>query len=150
MLAAALAAAAAGPAAAAEPRDPCRVVSKADAARALGAAVTGVKATTMGPSKSCAFRGPRPLQSVVVTAFRSDSVPEARARFADLIKQTASAFSAQPKKLAGVGDEAVTIASNVYARKGTEAYVFNVFGARGPALTARAVELAKETLEHIR
>ncbi|MEA2721652.1 MAG: hypothetical protein QOJ39_3516 [Candidatus Eremiobacteraeota bacterium] len=135
---------------AATPSDPCRVVSKADAATALGMPVTSVRPTTMGPSKSCAFRGVRPFQSVVVTAFRSDSVPEARARFSDLVKQTASAFSSAPAKLNGVGDEAVTIASNVYARKGTEAYVFNVFGTRGPALTARAVALAKATLDRIR
>jgi hypothetical protein len=142
--------AAAGSAAwAATPSDPCRVVSKADAAKALGTPVSSVKATTMGPSKNCAFHGSKPVQSVVVTAFRSDSVDEARARFSDLVKQTASAFSSSPAKLSGVGDEAVTIASNVYARKGTEAYVFNVFGTRGPALTARAVALAKATLAHL-
>ncbi len=142
--------AAAGSAAyAATPPDPCAVVAKADAAAALGTPVKSAKAETMGPSKSCAFHGAKLFQSVVVTAFRSDSVAEARARFNDLVKQTASAFSAKPAKVAGVGDEAVTIASNVYARKGTEAYVFNVFGTRGPALTARAVALAKKTLARV-
>ncbi|MDB5073313.1 MAG: hypothetical protein JWM87_4424 [Candidatus Eremiobacteraeota bacterium] len=148
-VAAVLLAAAGSAAWAATPRDPCQAVAKSDAAKALGTPVTSVKATTMGPSKNCAFHGARPFQSVVVTAFRSDSVGEARARFSDLVKQTASAFSSAPAKLPGVGDEAVTIASNVYARKGTEAYVFNVFGTRGPALTARAVELAKATLGRI-
>jgi hypothetical protein len=149
-LALALPVAAVCAASAATPRDPCAAVAKADAAKALGAPVTSTKPTTMGPSRSCAFHGTKPFQSVVVTAFRSDSVPEARARFSDLVKQTASAFSSAPAKLSGVGDEAVTISSNVYARKGTEAYVFNLFGARGPALTARAVALAKATLSRIR
>jgi hypothetical protein len=148
--AAGLCAAAASAAWAATPSDPCRVVSKRDAAEALGVPVTSVAATTMGPSKSCALHGAKPFQSVVVTAFRSDSVAEARARFGDLVKRTASDFNTSPAKLSGVGDEAVTIASNVYARKGTEAYVFNVFGTRGPALTARTVELAKATLAHVR
>jgi hypothetical protein len=151
--AAALAGAAGAPAGAATPRDPCGVVSRADAVTALGAPVTRTTSTTMGPSRSCVFHGSRPGQSVVVTAFRSDSLAEARSRFADLVKQSASVSSSAPAKLPGVGDEAVVVASTVYARKGTEAYVFNVVnvhGARSSAVTARAERLAKATLARIR
>ena len=52
-------------------------------------------------------------------------------------------------KVNGVGDEAVSINSNVYARKGSDALVFNIFGVRGPPLTARAAALARHTLAHL-
>jgi hypothetical protein len=130
--------------------DPCVTVGKADAAKALGAPVSWTKPMTAGPSRSCSFHAAAPLQLVVVTAFGWDSPPEAKARFRAMVEQTASAFGAAPVALHGVGDEAVTISSNVYARKGTAGYVFNVSGARTPALTARAVALAKATLARAR
>jgi hypothetical protein len=133
----------------AEPPDPCALVSKADAAAAIGSPIVSVKGITAGPSRSCSFHGAKPLQSVVVTAFRYGSPGEAHTRFIDIVKQTASAASAPAAKLNGVGDEAVSIISNVYVRKGTTALVFNIFGVRGPALTARAVALAKHTLAHL-
>ena len=136
--------------AAAEPPDPCSLVANADAAKALGAPVTTVKRMTAGPSRSCSFHGTKPLQSVVVTAFRYRSPGEAHTRFIDIVKQTASTASAPAAKLNGVGDEAVSINSNVYVRKGTAALVFNIFGIRGPSLTARAVALAKQTLARLR
>ncbi|MDQ6941204.1 MAG: hypothetical protein M3169_01655 [Candidatus Eremiobacteraeota bacterium] len=136
--------------AAADPPDPCALVTKADAAAAIGAPIASVKAMTAGPSRSCSFHGAKSLQSVVVTAFRYASPAEAHTRFIDIVKQTASAASAPATKLNGVGDEAVSIISNVYARKGTAALVFNIFGVRGPPLTARAVALARHTLAHLR
>ncbi len=136
--------------AAAEPPDPCALVSKADAATAIGSPIASVKPVTAGPSRSCSFHGTKPLQSVVVTAFRYGSPAEAHTRFIDIVKQTASAASQPATKLNGVGDEAVSIMSNVYVRKGTAALVFNIFGVRGPMLTARAVALAKRTLPHLR
>jgi hypothetical protein len=129
--------------------DPCVTVTKDDAAKAIGSPVSSVKPMTVGPSRGCSFHGARPLQGAVVTAFRWDSPAEARARFADMVKQSASASGTTPAKLAGAGDEAVTIASNVYARKGTAAYVFNVFGARTPTLAARTVALAKATMARV-
>ena len=135
--------------AAAEPPDPCEIVSKADAATAIGVPITSVKGMTAGPSRSCSFHGSKLLQSVVVTAFRYRSPAEAHARFIDIVKQTASASGTPATKLNGVGDEAVSIISNVYVRKGTTALVFNIFGVRGPPLTARAVTLAKRTLAHL-
>jgi hypothetical protein len=141
---------ASAPARAAEPPDPCALVSKHDASTALGSPVTSVAGTEAGPSRSCSFHGTKPLQSVVVTAFRYASPREAHARFIDIVKQTASAAAAPAAKLKGVGDEAVEIGSNVYARKGTDALVFNIFGERGPPLTARAVALAKHTLTHLK
>ena len=135
--------------AAAEPPDPCALVAKADAAKAVGSAITSVRAMTAGPSRSCSFHGTKPLQSVVVTAFRYDSPAQAHARFIDIVKQTASVAAAPATKLRGVGDEAVAINSSVYVRKGTVALVFNIFGFRGPPLTARAVTLAKHTLAHL-
>jgi hypothetical protein len=138
------------PARAAEPPDPCALVSKADAAAAVGSPITTVSGMPAGPSRSCSFHGTKPLQSVVVTAFRYTSPGEAHTRFIDIVKQTASAAAAAAVKLHGVGDEAVQINSNVYARKGTAALVFNVFGVRGAALTARTVTLAKRTLAHLR
>ena len=136
--------------AAAEPPDPCALVSKADAATAIGSPIISVKAMSAGPSRSCSFHGTKPLQAVVVTAFRYGSPGEAHTRFIDIVKQTASAASQPATKLNGVGDEAVSIMSNVYVRKGTAALVFNIFGVRGPTLTARAVALAKHTLPHLR
>ena len=135
--------------AAAEPPDPCALVSKADAATAIGSPIISVKATTAGPSRGCSFHGTKPLQSVVVTAFRYRSPGEAHTRFIDIVKQTASAAAAPATKLNGVGDEAVSINSNVYVRKGTAALVFNIFGVRGPLLTARAVTLAKRSMAHL-
>jgi hypothetical protein len=135
--------------AAAEPPDPCALVAKADAATAVGSPIASVKAMTAGPSRSCSFHGTKPLQSVVVTTFRYGSPGEAHARFIDIVKQTASAAGAPATKLSGVGDEAVSIISNVYVRKGTAALVFNIFGVRGPTLTARAVALAKHTLARL-
>jgi len=135
--------------AAAEPPDPCALVSKADAAAAIGSPITSVKAMTAGPSRSCSFHGTKALQSVVVTAFRYRTPGEAHTRFIDIVKQTARAASQPATKLNGVGDEAVSIMSNVYVRKGTAALVFNIFGVRGPTLTARAVALAKHTLPHL-
>ena len=135
--------------AAAEPPDPCALVAKADAAAAIGIPITSVKGMTAGPSRSCSFRGTKLLQSVVITTFRYRSPAEAHARFIDIVKQTASAAGAKATKLNGVGDEAVSIISNVYVRKGTAALVFNIFGVRGPPLTARAVTLAKRTLAHL-
>jgi len=137
------------PAQAADPPDPCALVSKADAAKAIGSPVTSVKGQTAGPSRSCSFRGTKLLQSVVVTAFRYASPAEAHARFIDTVKQTASAASAPATKLNGVGDEAVSIISNVYVRKGAVALVVNIFGVRGPQLTARAAALAKQTVAHL-
>jgi hypothetical protein len=136
--------------AAAEPPDPCMLVSKADAAQAMGSPVTSVKGMTAGPSRSCSFHGTKPLQSVVVTAFRYRSPGEAHTRFIDIVKQTASAAAAPETKLKGVGDEAVSINSGVYVRKGTDALVFNIFGFRGAPLTGRAVALAKHTIAHLR
>ena len=135
--------------AAAEPPDPCALVAKADAATAIGSPVTSVKAMTAGPSRSCSFHGTKLLESVVVTAFRYGSPGEAHTRFIDIVKQTAKAAAAPATKLNGVGDEAVSIISNVYVRKGAVALVFNIFGVRGPALTARAATLAKRTLAHL-
>ncbi len=132
------------------PPDPCAAVAKADAARAIGSPVGAVKPMTIGPSRSCSFHGERPLEGAVVTAFRWDSPAEARARFDDMVKQNASTVGAKPVRLAGVGDEAVSVQGRVYARKGTTAYVFDVFGARTPALAARTVELAKVTLARLR
>jgi hypothetical protein len=136
--------------AAAEPPDPCALVEKADAATAIGSRVTSVKAMTAGPSRSCSFHGTKLLESVVVTSFRYGSPGEAHTRFIDIVKQTAKAAAAPTTKLNGLGDEAVSIVSNVYVRKGTAALVFNIFGVRGPALTARAVALAKRTLTRLR
>jgi hypothetical protein len=141
---------AAPPAGAAEPPDPCALVSKADAATAIGSPITSVKGMTAGPSRGCSFHGAKPLESVVVTAFRYGSPGEAHTRFIDIVKQTASAAKTPAAKLDGVGDEAVSIFSSVYVRKGTAALVFNIFGVRGPALTARAVALAKHTLPRLR
>jgi hypothetical protein len=135
--------------AAAEPPDPCALVSKADAAKAIGSPIVSVKGMTAGPSRSCSFHGTKLLESVVVTAFRYGSPAEAHTRFIDIVKQTASAAAQPATKLNGVGDEAVSIRSNVYVRKGAVAVVFNIFGVRGPALTARAVALAKRTLTHL-
>jgi hypothetical protein len=135
--------------AAAEPPDPCALVSKADAATAIGSPITSVKGMTAGPSRGCSFHGAKPLQSVVVTAFRYSSPAEAHTRFIDIVKQTASAAAQPATKLNGVGDEAVSIMSNVYVRKGTAALVFNIFGVRGPTLTARAIALAKHTLARL-
>jgi hypothetical protein len=135
--------------AATEPPDPCALVSKADAATAIGFPITSVKAMTAGPSRSCSFHGTKLLQSVLVTAFRYGSPAEAHTRFIDIVKQTASAATQPATKLNGVGDEAVSIMSNVYVRKGTAALVFNIFGVRGPALTARAVALAKRTVARL-
>lgn len=149
-LAAAFALATTATAGAATPPNPCTTVAKADAAKALGAPVTGVKAGTAGPSASCTFRGPRLMQAVVVTAFRYDSPADANARFGDMVKQTAAAMSAPAAKLNGIGDDAVAIFSSVYTRKGPYIYVFNVFGQRNPALTARAGALAKATMARIR
>jgi hypothetical protein len=140
---------AAGPAAAAEPPDPCGLVSKADAAAAIGSPITSVSGVTAGPSRTCSFHGTKPLQSVVVTAFRYASPSQAHARFIDIVKQTAGAASMPAAKVSGVGDEAVAINSNVYVRKGTVALVFNIFGVRGPGLTGRAVALAKHALAHL-
>ena len=140
---------AAAPASAAEPPDPCALVSKADAAAAIGSPITRVSSMTAGPSRSCSFHGTKPLQTVLVTAFRYASPGEAHTRFIDIVKQTANSASAPAVKLRGVGDEAVSINSNVYVRKGTAALVFNIFGFRGPPLTARAVTLAKHTLAHL-
>ncbi|HEV2642218.1 MAG TPA: hypothetical protein VGT98_05910 [Candidatus Elarobacter sp.] len=133
----------------AEPPDPCILVSKADAAKAMGSPIVSVKGLTAGPSRSCSFHGAKPLQAVVVTAFRYGSAREAHTRFIDIVKQTASAAATPAAKLNGVGDEAVSINSNVYVRKGSDALVFNIFGIRGPPLTARAVALAKHTLAHL-
>jgi hypothetical protein len=132
------------------PPDPCATVTERDAARAIGSPVSAVKPMTIGPSRSCSFHGERPLQGAVVTAFRWDSLAEARARFDDIVKQNARAYDEKPAKLVGAGDEAVSIDAHVYARKGTAAYVFNVFGPRTPALTARAVALAKATMARVR
>lgn len=140
---------AAGGRAGAEP-DPCAAVTKADAAKAMGGPVTSSRARTVGPSRNCSFHGAKPLQAVVVTVFPWGSPARAHELFGDLVKQTASAFSAAPAKLSGVGDEAVTITSNVYVRKGGDGYVFNVFGPRTPALTERTVALAKATMAHVR
>ncbi len=139
----------AGVPARAEPPDPCALVSKADAAAAIGSPITSVRGMTAGPSRGCSFHGAKPLQSVVVTAFRYGSPGEAHSRFIDIVKQTANAARSPATKLNGVGDEAVAIFSSVYVRKGTAALVFNIFGVRGPALTARAVALAKHTLPHL-
>src|SRR6202011_6368815 len=97
-------------------------------------AITSVKGQTAGPSRSCSFHGTKPLQSVVVTAFRYRSPGEAHTRFIDIVKQTAHAAAAPAAKLNGVGDEAVSILLNVYVRQGSVALVFNIFGVRGPTL----------------
>ena len=136
--------------AAAEPPDPCALVAKADAATAIGSPITSVKAMTAGPSRSCSFHGTKLLQSVVVTAFRFRSPAEAHTRFIDIVKQTAHDAGTAAAKLNGVGDEAVSIISNVYVRKGSAALVFNIFGVRGPSLTARAIVLAKHTVARLR
>ncbi len=129
----------------AEP-DPCAAVAQGDAAKAMGASVTSARARTVGSSRNCSFHGAKPLQAVVVTVFPWGSPARAHELFGDLVKQTANAFSAAPAKLSGVGDEAVTITSNVYVRKGGDGYVFDVFGPRTPALTQRTVALAKATM----
>ena len=128
--------------------DPCVTVSKADAAKALGTPVVSQKASAAGPSRSCTFRGSAPLHSVVITAFRYDTPADAHARFGPMIAQTA-AMGEPALPAPGIGDEAKTIFSTAYARKGSAIYVFNVFGHRGPELTARAATLAKATLAHV-
>lgn len=148
-LALALGGLSAGHARAASEPDPCAAVAARDAARAMGAPVTSARARTVGSSRNCSFHGTKPLQAVVVTVFPWGSPARAHDMFGNLVKQTARAFSAAPAKLSGVGDEAVTIAANVYVRKGGDGYVFNVFGARTPALTERTVALAKATMAHV-
>ena len=135
-------------AAAATPDDPCATVATSDAAKALGTAVVSRKAGAAGPSRSCAFHGGGPLQSIVVTTFRYTTPADAHAAFTSMIAQTA-AMGSPALPAPGIGDEAKAIFSTIYARKGTALYVFNIFGHRGPELTARAAGLAKTTLAHV-
>jgi hypothetical protein len=141
---------AAGPANAAAPVDPCRLVTKTDAAKALGSPIATVRPMTAGSSRICAFHGTKPLQSVVVTAFGYDSPAQAHTRFIDIVQQTAHAAAAGATRMKGIGDEAVAIDASVYVRKGTAALVFNIFGVSRPPPTARTVALAKSALARMR
>jgi len=52
--------------------------------------------------------------------------------------------------LHGLGDQAQQIGPNVYVRKGTDAYVFNVIdGSIGQTKADKAIALAKVAISHL-
>ena len=138
------------PALATNPPDACAVVRKDEAATALGSRITGSKSELRGPSSNCTLSGAGTMKAVIVTTFGWSSVPEAQASFKDLVKQTAAAFSGvSAKPVAGVGDEAQQIGANVYVRKNTNAYVFQILnGLAGATSGAKTVALAKSAMAH--
>ena len=135
---------------AATPPDPCATISKADASKALGAPIVKVLSQSMGPSRSCTFRANKAFSSVVLTTFRWGSPREARDAFHDMISVTSKMMSPS-LTLHGIGDEAQRIGPNIYVRKGTAAYVFNVInGSVGNAKAASSESLARKTMAHIK
>ncbi len=140
----------AGPAFAAKPPDACGVVTKDEAAKALGVPIVGMKARLLGASSMCTIKGAGAFKAIAVTTYGWSSVPEAQSAFASILSSTAQ--MGQPSvALHGLGDQAQQIGTNVYVRKGTAAYVFNVIdGSVGPAHDAKSVALAKSVVKHIR
>ena len=136
---------------AAEPPDPCRLVDRRDASRLLGMPIVELKLAVMAPSsRTCTLRTTNLLRSVIVTVWRWRSPAEARDRFDSLVDETSKRMR-PTVAIAGLGDEARSIASNVYARKGSDAIALAVIdGTVGPARTARTIALARRILERIR
>lgn len=136
------------PALASTPPDACAVVSKGDAAKALGTPIVGMKARMMGPSSTCTIHGVG-LKSIVVTTYGWSTIPEAQSAFQGIVGQTAM-YMHPSIVLHGLGDQAQEIASSIYVRKGTSGYVFNVIdGTVGAGRTAKAIALAKSSIAHM-
>ena len=138
------------PAAAATPPDPCATLHKAEAASALGAPIVKVQSRSLGPSRTCTMRANGFFKSVLLTTFRWDGVPQAQAAFHSMIATTATMM--KPLLLVhGLGDEAQRVGANIYVRKGTAAYVFNVIdGSVGDVKAARTQAFARKTMMHVK
>jgi len=136
-----------GNANAASPPNACDVVSKSDAAKALGTSITTMTSRNAGPSSNCTYRTSKIFRSIVITTFRWDSVPQAQSAFHTMVAQTA-AMMKPSISLHGLGDEAQRIGPNIYVRKGTAAYVFNLIdGTIGDAKAAHAEALARKAMK---
>jgi hypothetical protein len=136
---------------AAEPPDPCRLVDRHEASRALGMPIVELKLATMAPSsRTCTMRTTNLLRSVIVTVWRWRSPAEAHVRFDSLVAETSSRMG-PTVAIAELGDEARSIASNVYARDGAGVIaVALIDGTVGPGRTARTAALARRALARMR
>ena len=136
-------------AAAASPPDACAIISKADAAKALGRPIIAMQTHLVGPSSNCTFKGAGAFKDVVITAYRWDSVPDAKSRFDGIVQMTGTMMHPS-LPIHGLGDQAQQIGPNVYVRKGTDAYVFNVIdGSIGQTKADKAIALAKVAISHL-
>lgn len=136
-------------ASAATPPDACRVVTKAQAAAAVGTPIVSATPLSRGPSSSCTFKGTGVFKSVVITTFRWNSDAQAKSAFEQMVSITANMM---PPLVAmhGLGDEADQVGTAVYLRKGTGGYVFNVInGSVGAAKASKAIALAKSAMATI-
>ena len=137
------------PAAAGTPPDACAIISKADAAKSIGRPIVAMKTSLVGPSSNCTFKGAGAFKDVVITAYRWDSVSEAKSRFDGIVQMTGTMMHPS-LPLHGLGDQAQQIGPNVYVRKGTDAYVFNVIdGSIGQTKADKAIALAKVAISHL-
>jgi hypothetical protein len=139
-------AAGAGPHVAFATSDPCAVVDRGDAARALQAPVASIKVRDMGSHVSCSYRTSPIVASLTLTIERFDTPEEAKSEFGTTIASPANAV-APSAQISGIGDGAQRLGSSIYTVKGNTLYVFTLLAKDGNGAGAqRTIALAKRTL----
>jgi hypothetical protein len=128
--------------------DPCKVVSPADAAKALGSPVTGTTPRAIGGSMSCGYHTSA-LPRLSVTIVPSASPAAAKSEFHSMVTSSMT-YVAPSQDLSGIGDEAHRLGPSIYVRKGSNIYVFTMISKddNGAGAT-RTIALAKSSITRI-
>jgi hypothetical protein len=127
--------------------DPCKLVTSADAAKALAAPVTQTTTRSIGGSNSCTYHTAAPPRLTVTTEpFASPA--EAKSEFHAMV--TSPMTQAAPSSVEpGIGDEAQRLGPSIYVRKGSNIYVFTLLAKDGNGTgAARTIALAKTSAAH--
>jgi hypothetical protein len=146
LLATALVAASLMPhAAAAEPPDPCKMVSTADVGKALGTPVTSTTARHAG---TCSFRTAA-FTSLTITVVPQSSSAEAKSQYHDMVTNKLN-YAAPSVDVLGLGDEAHRLGPMIYVLKGSTIYTFTMIGKDGNGAGAvRTIALARAGIAHV-
>jgi hypothetical protein len=125
--------------------DPCKLVTTADAAKALAAPVTQTTTRVVGGSNSCTYHTAAPPRlSVTTVPFASPT--EAKSEFHQMVTSPMTQ-TAPSMALPGIGDEAQRLGPSIYVRKGSNIYVFTLLAKDGNGAGAtRTIALAKTSV----
>jgi hypothetical protein len=126
----------------------CKVVSSADAAKALGAPVTAQTMRVVGGSNSCTYHTSA-LPRLSVTTMALASPAEAQSEFHQMVTSPLTQVAPSEAE-SGIGDETHRLGSSIYVRKGSTIYVFTLISKDANGAGAlRTIAAAKASVSHL-